>query len=289
MDYIIEQGSYAELSSNNDSVFARFLSVLNETGVSESLGEGCTNKSEDGGLVMDTKDGSPTAIRRRRQPSEKSITDEESSVEKKEPTKLMTEEARMTGHVQFGVYASWIRSMGGLLAPICILLSYGLTAFVSISANWWLTFWSSHANERSQAYFLLIYALINLSIAIAGLLRIMVIVFVGLRSARVLFTNLLSVVLAAPMSFYDTTPTGRIVNRFSKDIYTVDEKLMETLTSYLNTLFQVLSTLAVITVVSTGLSSPAFIPCPFFFLLILCLILRHFLPSLRSTPLLLKR
>jgi ABC-type multidrug transport system fused ATPase/permease subunit len=48
------------------------------------------------------------------------------------------------------------------------------------------------------------------------------------------------------MSFFDTTPIGRIVNRFSKDMYTVDEQLVATLMSYLDTMASVISVVVVI-------------------------------------------
>lgn len=35
-------------------------------------------------------------------------------------------------------------------------------------------------------------------------------------AGRALFRDMLSAVLYAPMTFYDTTPLGRIINRFSK-------------------------------------------------------------------------
>jgi ATP-binding cassette subfamily C (CFTR/MRP) protein 1 len=58
------------------------------------------------------------------------------------------------------------------------------------------------------------------------------------------------------MSFFDTTPVGRLVNRFSKDMYTIDEQLMGTLRTYLQTLFGVFSTLLVISSVT-----PLFLLC----------------------------
>jgi ABC-type multidrug transport system fused ATPase/permease subunit len=48
------------------------------------------------------------------------------------------------------------------------------------------------------------------------------------------------------MSFFDTTPIGRIVNRFSKDMYTVDEQLVATMMSYLATMASVISVVVVI-------------------------------------------
>ena len=48
----------------------------------------------------------------------------------------------------------------------------------------------------------------------------------------------------------NSTPIGRIVNRFSKDLYTVDEQLVVSGRSYLATMTSVISTIFVVTVVT---------------------------------------
>jgi len=68
----------------------------------------------------------------------------------------------------------------------------------------------------------------------------------GLRAAKNIFSELLAVILRAPMSFFDTTPLGRILNRFSQDMASVDQKVFESLRGYLTTLFTVFSTIIVI-------------------------------------------
>lgn len=49
------------------------------------------------------------------------------------------------------------------------------------------------------------------------------------HSARILHTSLLDRIMRSPMYFFDTTPLGRIVNRFSKDIDTIDSTIPHTI------------------------------------------------------------
>ena len=99
-------------------------------------------------------------------------------------------------------------------------------------------------------YFLGIYALINFVSIFATLLRVFLILTCGLRASRKMFARLLSAVLHAPMSFFDTTPIGRIINRFSSDMNIIDSKLVDTLRMYISTLFAIGSTIIVISTVT---------------------------------------
>lgn len=61
----------------------------------------------------------------------------------------------------------------------------------------------------------------------------------ALKAARSFHRKLLATVLRLPMAFFDTTPLGRVLNRFSKDVYIIDEVLQNILYSYLQVDFVV--------------------------------------------------
>lgn len=244
---IVEQGTYKELAGDLSSAFSRFLAIVEDSGVTEEdMGE----------LSGAAETGSTAAISRRR-----------SSVKETElltPQKLMTEEARAGGHVDWNVYKAWFKAAGGLYIPIVVFIVFTGDAGMSVLSNWWLTYWSDSNSGKSQNYFLLMYALINFGVALVSLIRSLFLAFVALTASRAMFNDMLATVLHAPMSFFDTTPVGRLVNRFSKDIYTIDEKLVETGGMYLRTIFSVISTIAVISGVT-----------PFFILFMIPMILYY--------------
>ncbi|NXE03591.1 MRP2 protein, partial [Lophotis ruficrista] len=68
----------------------------------------------------------------------------------------------------------------------------------------------------------------------------------AVRASRVMHQQLLSNILRVPMSFFDTTPTGRIVNRFAKDIFTIDETIPMSFRSWLSCFMAIISTLLMI-------------------------------------------
>lgn len=64
--------------------------------------------------------------------------------------------------------------------------------------------------------------------------------FVGaLRAARQLHDYVLTNAMRTPLAFYDVTPIGRILNRFSKDIDTVDTVLPLVIRAWIACLFGV--------------------------------------------------
>ena len=68
----------------------------------------------------------------------------------------------------------------------------------------------------------------------------------SVRASRVMHFNMLKNILRSPMVFFETTPTGRILNRFSRDVETIDNTLPSLFRSWVNTTFTVISTIVVI-------------------------------------------
>lgn len=62
----------------------------------------------------------------------------------------------------------------------------------------------------------------------------------GTKSSRVLMHLAMRQTLRAPMSFFDTTPIGRIVNRFSKDVDVMDNNLTDAIRMYFFTIASML-------------------------------------------------
>jgi ABC-type multidrug transport system fused ATPase/permease subunit len=70
-----------------------------------------------------------------------------------------------------------------------------------------------------------IYAMLGVGQALASFINGVIFAMLIYASSRQLHKDAIYRVLHAPMSFFETTPVGRIMNRFSKDIDTMDNML----------------------------------------------------------------
>merc|ERR1711871_1761696 len=165
---------------------------------------------------------------------------------------LMTTEERAEGSVSMQVYCKYISEIGGCFVAIVCFVLFSCVELAFVGTNWWLAYWSATADSgtHSVGYYMGIYAAINFAAIFLTFLRVLYLLLHGLVAGRHLFMETLRTVLLAPMSFFDTTPLGRIMNRFSKEIYTVDNMIPGTLNGFLGCSFKVFSTLVLISAIT---------------------------------------
>ncbi|KAI5919203.1 P-loop containing nucleoside triphosphate hydrolase protein [Camillea tinctor] len=148
--------------------------------------------------------------------------------------------------VSWGVYASFIASSRNtLLIAMCIPLlitAQGCTIMASV----WLSWWSSSRFDLPQSLYIGIYASFAVGQFIFVYLFSIFIAMCCVRSSRTMMNKAMKRVIHAPISYFDTTPLGRLLNRFSKDVEVMDYALAEALRKYLYSLFSLLAIFSLI-------------------------------------------
>uniref|UniRef100_A0A8D3BQW4 Multidrug resistance-associated protein 1-like n=1 Tax=Scophthalmus maximus TaxID=52904 RepID=A0A8D3BQW4_SCOMX len=162
-------------------------------------------------------------------------------------------ETMETGRVKFSVYLKYLRAMGWSYFVLASMSLISSTA-ASVGQSVWLSDWTNDA----VVYYNMTYppGKVNTRVAVYGVLGLSQGIFVFIASLLLakgavaastsLHSRLLHSILRAPMLFFDTTPIGRVVNRFAKDIYTIDEAIPQSFRSWLVCLLSVLGILFVI-------------------------------------------
>jgi len=172
----------------------------------------------------------------------------------KGPKKLIEDETRAIGQVGWHVYRRYMAEFGGPLFWLAVVLAFTINQGFVISEVWWLRTWSGSYTEQgglkgrahSVDFYLIIYVLICVAnIATMGI-RLLIVFFGSLRASRSLYRKMLRSIFRAPMRFYDVTPLGRLLNRFSKDFETIDSKLADNFAQFFSNGLSVLASLVTI-------------------------------------------
>ncbi|KAG2416315.1 hypothetical protein HFD88_007530 [Aspergillus terreus] len=155
------------------------------------------------------------------------------------PKKFTQAEKRETGSISIRVYAAYLSRGRSLPSWILTFIAYGLFMALLVGRSWWVSVWTSPSKEvsavldrlnqtsvdRDLIFYLSIYIVLSLAACVLGSLRYLAISLASLQSSRQMFEDLLGRVLHAPLRWLDTVPLGRVLNRFTSDVYILDWRL----------------------------------------------------------------
>uniref|UniRef100_A0A8C1TQK9 ATP-binding cassette, sub-family C (CFTR/MRP), member 5 n=1 Tax=Cyprinus carpio TaxID=7962 RepID=A0A8C1TQK9_CYPCA len=147
---------------------------------------------------------------------------------KNENCQLMQVEERGKGSVPWAVYKVYIQALGGWPVFLFILALFVLNVGSTAFSNWWLSYWIKQGILNHIVTFVVIIVMHDGLAVSENEVHVSSfdLFFKGtLRASSRLHDDLFQKILRSPMKFFDTTPTARILNRFSKDMDEVDTRL----------------------------------------------------------------
>uniref|UniRef100_K7FYJ5 ATP-binding cassette sub-family C member 5 n=1 Tax=Pelodiscus sinensis TaxID=13735 RepID=K7FYJ5_PELSI len=185
---------------------------------------------------------------------------------------LFQKEEKQEGSVTWKTYRTYIKASGGFILSSFVVFLFILMIGSSAFSNWWLSFWleqgsgancslpsneteypicdmGSISDNPSLHFYQLVYGMSMLIIIVLSIIKGFVFTKTTLKASSVLHDNVFYKILLSPMSFFDTTPTGRLMNRFSKDMDELDVRLPFHAENFLHQFFMVFSIVIIIGIV----------------------------------------
>lgn len=257
---ISRQGTYNELA-NSDLDFAKLLerpeadkgSALNLT---DSISEDLTIYEEEDIPYMDGVRGYQM-LRQRASSSvssfKKSMTSEKDLTDMQEVAEDQAE-----GGVSGRVWKKYFRA-GASVSSLCVLIFVLiLSQIVCSGSDYFVNIWTQQEFLRTAnkpTIFttnecLYIYGVLIILVVLMTILRGFLFFKVCMHASKVLHDRMFGSILHATMRFFDSNPSGRILNRFSKDMGAIDEYLPKAIMDFIQVALVMFGILILITIVN---------------------------------------
>ncbi|KAJ0017775.1 hypothetical protein Pint_11106 [Pistacia integerrima] len=242
---IKEDGTFEELSKHGQL----FQKLMENAGKMEEMKEDCEGN-----------DVSKNANHEASKPTANRVVEEEYAKNARNTKKgkggksvLIKQEERETGIVSWNVLMRYKKALGGLWVLMILFTCYLSTEVLRISSSTWLSVWTDRSTSQTYnpTYYILIYALLGFGQVTVTLVNSYWLIISSLRAARRLHDAMLNAILRAPMLFFHTNPTGRVINRFAKDLGDIDRNVANFVNMFMGQVWQLLSTFVLIGIVST--------------------------------------
>jgi ABC-type multidrug transport system fused ATPase/permease subunit len=170
--------------------------------------------------------------------------------------RITEDEDREQGAVRFGVYLDYLKSMGGArprqqkLIVAALVLSTLVVTVLPILQYTWLSTWTDKLAAGQEAgddvKNLAVYGLLGALVLVAFFGQNVLWAFRAVAAGSLLHDQALKATLATPIRFFDSTPIGRILNRFSRDLDSVERNLPWSFEQTVRAIFYTLGSVGVL-------------------------------------------
>uniref|UniRef100_A0A803Y4N4 Multidrug resistance-associated protein 1 n=1 Tax=Meleagris gallopavo TaxID=9103 RepID=A0A803Y4N4_MELGA len=243
---ISEMGSYQELLKQ-DGAFAEFLRTYANA---EQNMESSGNEKKIYVFLNRQLSNSSTYSRETGKSQHQSSTaDLQKPLAEKNSWKLTEADTAKTGRVKATVYWEYMKAIGLYISFLSIFL-FMCNHIASLASNYWLSLWTDdpvvNGTQQYTNVRLGVYGALGISQGIAVFGYSMAVSIGGIFASRHLHLDLLHNVLRSPMSFFERTPSGNLVNRFSKEIDTIDSTIPPIIKMFMGSTFNVIGACIII-------------------------------------------
>ncbi|WWC65416.1 uncharacterized protein I303_108034 [Kwoniella dejecticola CBS 10117] len=152
-------------------------------------------------------------------------TAEKATRKEKPATVEGMEEDRQIGAIPWTVYSTYFKAMGTVIWPISFGIMLLLTQAATVGNSLWLGWWSANKFQLGQGGYMGIYGALGIAIGLFTWGASYTMFVAGLKASYRLFEQAWEHVMRAPVRWHDQTPSGRIINRLSKDIEMLDDRM----------------------------------------------------------------
>ncbi|CAO2610760.1 ATP-binding cassette sub-family C member 12 [Lemmus lemmus] len=256
-----ERGRYAKLIHNLRGLQFKDPEHIYNVAMVETLKESPAQRDEDAGTVVlasgDEKDEG-------KEPEMEEFVDTKAPVHQ-----LVQIESLHEGIVTWGTYHTYIKASGGYLVSFLVLCLFFLMMGSSAFSTWWLGLWLDRGSQvicapqsnktpcnvdqtlqdTEHHMYQLVYIASMVSVLAFGIIKGFTFTNTTLMASSSLHNRVFNKIVRSPMSFFDTTPTGRLMNRFSKDMDELDVRLPFHAENFLQQFFMVVFILVIMAAV----------------------------------------
>uniref|UniRef100_A0A4X2KAW1 ABC-type glutathione-S-conjugate transporter n=1 Tax=Vombatus ursinus TaxID=29139 RepID=A0A4X2KAW1_VOMUR len=160
------------------------------------------------------------------------------------------------------LYLAYLRAAGTTIC-LSVVFIFLCQQVVSFSRGYWLSLWADdpivNGTQQHTGLRVGVFGLLGCFQAIGRFGSIAVVLLGGVRASQRLFQGLLYDVARSPMTFFEQTPIGNLLNRFCKETDAMDAVIPDKFKSFLGFLFGLLEVILVI-VVTTPLAAVVVLP-----------------------------